>query len=1424
MNNSNTPADFSQSQIHQNQSSGKISSLSQFYRFSLACGTTIALDAVEEAGLSYIPCTHEQPLFKFAHLWNSPTQINLDNFPDAHGWKMEKFQGVQIFTGTPTKRRRDGSVEYLTVLDVEVRLLERYPDLYQQIEQAYQHNIDGAPFVIQTKSGGRQFYCYVPNYHERKREFKDVRDNAMLLEFLSDKCLARIDDRYRIETGSLLNIPTLSKETLQSIYHLIQPYAIEHQVSDHPTQTVERSQLGDLEIDWNEKGVSQYFPAAQCQATDHQDPLRPTVRFRKWDGGIKGVCYNCGESWWEVEPPPIAEPPSDTEQPPSYRYFTPEQKILANQLGISTNNGWKPALQPLHSHIEPPNRRVYVEHEAHPCEKCGQEHAIPYIERFLLSAGHFCLHCGHDEKHASYLKYELERKPDNSILSEFDGYIAFDPLLESESLWTPGGIFHLGAPMGTGKTTLIYQRARESAESGAITIIVVPRISLAKSVHRELRKDTGLGWTVFHEGSERNKPRSERWKIGEYGAIATLGMLPKLLEKLRSQDKKRPIRIFVDEVDFVQSLTLSNIFKGMSKELKAWMRDAKDKIGIVTAGQTALTLALEEIAKELHAPFTGYYLTPRQNTRAAKVFIINSKQVDQPQNRLVQAIIDNIVSILKQGKKCYVLGDERRTAEVITYYFGEMTLVYDKYHRQSPEVEQLHSLKRLPDDKSVFVSTTAVDVGVSIEDENAEMIVFSTTNPLRKGGLSSLIQQCLRNRKKPPLTIYHMKYNNALPLAPTQSIAFQSEHAKQKLNKSEEVPAGLLEQVGIKDAFASLSDSEPESFIQHHLNMAGFDVLTETKDWESVDFEKVKELRKQLRNTEREAVVKRANEILSAHHVLAESEIRSLPWGELQPAPIDQLAHEQTNGLMQIAGWEEEKDAGTPTLNGKPIPDEVWEAVQNANVVDLDIETANKWTQGYLTTHHEEVADAEFEADRNYEVNQRSNHLFIGTLVKTLLSKLPRSPAPQEEIGQALIDAAQTLFAPNRLSALMRDGSVSPDIAKQVRFIDLGKEAQPTEKHFNFVKQFIETYYPCRIAKIGDLYQLAQPKKTELYEAFLLLMGCRVKHKHPDINPEPSQEDLLPPPAADPKADDKKLVIRLRESGASFREIEQEIGVPRQTCCRWISESSRPIQMSHKIPLINNIGNEWDTSASEKSQKTSESRATTVFEADPPKVAKVTSEKVAKVTSTPRHPTIQNQILTMLESGEKRTTDFLCKIEGVNDTAIKNQIKCMVDAGEIVRVRRGVYNLSRPALPSPSQNEQVQSDQILALLDAGEKRTAEIINAVEGHEVSIKKEIKKLVDAGEIVRVRHGVYDLAIRCIGNPVNEIGNEAGNEGEPGHLPLLNQLKVFMEVISIIGAIGELLGTVEGFRKRFYTPPRPVPKWATDLYCALRAKSEP
>ena len=51
-------------------------------------------------------------------------------------------------------------------------------------------------------------------------------------------------------------------------------------------------------------------------------------------------------------------------------------------------------------------------------------------------------------------------------------------------------------------------------------------------------------------------------------------------------------------------------------------------------------------------------------------------------------------------------------------------------------------------------------------------------------------------------------------------------------------------------------------------------------------------------------------------------------------------------------------------------------------------------------------------------------------------------------------------------------------------------------------------------------------------------------------------------------------------------------------------------------------------------------------------------------------------------------------------------------------------------------------EQILALLADGEKKTPEITAAIQGHPKAINTKLTRLVNDGEIVKVRRGVYRL----------------------------------------------------------------------------------
>lgn len=278
-------------------------------RFTLKCGTRLSLSDLERAGVSYVPCGQvdgqDTPLLKYAHLWGNRKQVTLDSYgKNANSWTLSDMTGAQIMTGYPTfKPSADSPSVYLhlTDIDIEKHLLETHPEIVNRIMRVYRESCEGTPCVIQTKSDGRRLSAFSA-YLDNKREFKDAADK-MLLEIFSIKGLSRLDHRYGILEGNILDLPSLPKSALQKIHGIISEVATERKRESKDRQVVETSQIGDLKIDWNDNGKSQYFPASHCQTTSHKNSERETVQFSKVsNGGVQGYCFNCGESWWEIKP------------------------------------------------------------------------------------------------------------------------------------------------------------------------------------------------------------------------------------------------------------------------------------------------------------------------------------------------------------------------------------------------------------------------------------------------------------------------------------------------------------------------------------------------------------------------------------------------------------------------------------------------------------------------------------------------------------------------------------------------------------------------------------------------------------------------------------------------------------------------------------------------------------------------------------------------------------------------------------------------------------------------------------------------------------------------------------------------------------------------------------------------------------------
>ena len=278
--------------------------MSRLEHITLKNGTQISLEALESARISYVPCGvvdgKDQPLLAFAHLWGKRIHVTRETYGKKwNAYTTRDMTGVQLMTGFPTYRHgRTSYFYYYNSIDIEAHMIESYPEMVAEIQQLYESACEGEPCVIGTKSGGLRLDGFT-EYVGKKLSFED--DDGMLLEVLADKCLARIDHRYTMIQGSILQMPVYPKSVLQEIHRLVSEIATK-QISDgKPREIVEKSQIGDLNIDWDADGYSQYFPSKHCQETAHRSN-RDTVRFKRYtDGSVSGICFNCGESWWEVK-------------------------------------------------------------------------------------------------------------------------------------------------------------------------------------------------------------------------------------------------------------------------------------------------------------------------------------------------------------------------------------------------------------------------------------------------------------------------------------------------------------------------------------------------------------------------------------------------------------------------------------------------------------------------------------------------------------------------------------------------------------------------------------------------------------------------------------------------------------------------------------------------------------------------------------------------------------------------------------------------------------------------------------------------------------------------------------------------------------------------------------------------------------------
>lgn len=1168
-------------------------------QITLGCRTIITLDNLETAGISFVPCGQvdgkDQPFLPYAHLTKARNQVTRQSYGKKwSGYGMQHANGVQLMTGYPTYRPApDNQFYYYTSLDIEKRMREEHPTLVNEIVKIYREGITGTPCEIETKSGGIRLDTYSP-YLGKKISFAD--DKGMLFEILAGGSLVRLDERYQMRHGSVLDMPIMESNTpLQEIHAIGSSIATKPTSSQSERKVVSTSELGELGVEWSEVTiekdkksiklhVSQYFPTEHCP--NHHNSNRLEVRFTKYpSGAIDGICWNCGENWWEIPPKHkpasqrIAElvvkaPPIEVRERASFPHFTKEERsVVKDLLSMDPAAGWhgqtpifttryeylhpltnKFALNGQPSEVE--KRRVWST-QFKKCAVCGGVTA-QWIDRYLLTAGEYCDGCHKDYHTGSYLELELDRKLPNSIVSEHQGFLGDDPEFDDFRLWEPGVITHLGAGMSTGKSTEIYKQMIALALQGlGKGIIAVPLTGLTRFLAYLLRKRDGRNaWGVWHEGCLR----SDRF-IGKYGAIVCVPSLPRVLKSAEDAGISDRLYLAIDEVDFGYNLLSLSIEQATA--VKKCLRDALNSTGVVVSGQTESTLALEALADELECEqVQAFYNTAKPAD--GSVVMHKHPNTDLKSNAILCGVIDDIHDALDDGHNVYTFCSTRRGGDIIADAFdSENPVVYNAYTKGNPRADAVLRNQRLTDSR-LFIGTSAAGVGISILDPKARTIIASGINYGSRDA-SMAVQKGVRDRGRRGVSYHYTDYEFSLPVKPSESenVSLYHEALKKEFLRTAHISKAGIRKIAYAQALKSLADVQFEAFVAYHLGVVGNMQVHQASalQYEPDRIDAISTQRAEIRREEREKRIEGAIELLKEPYLLTTSEIRVLSnKGDLSPDA--RLAHETANATAQAVGWDNKIHG---FQDGKPIKE--IPCTEDLNVAialakeNINTDKLTKQRRGYLAHQFPkwtnfkfqmelESADSQLVMDgTGLEITAIHDDRFLSSLIRTLLDRLVGKVFNTASLANTMRSVLASESSTGKTyGSELTAGALGAKVYRDTRFLHIADD----ERLVDWGRSFIEEWYPARIAKNDDTYTLQHSKHIDLrLDSF-----ARWLTHQPGV-PDNAQVDMAiieetEPP--DPDAEDKAKARQMRADGGTFKDIAEVLSRHPSTISKWCED------------------------------------------------------------------------------------------------------------------------------------------------------------------------------------------------------------------------------------------------------------------------------
>ena len=1002
-------------------------------------------------------------------------------------------------------------------------------------------------------------------------------------------------------------------------------------------------------------------------------------------------------------------PEIEVKETPAYQYWTPEQRILCEKIlnrnpdaGWYQNpNGiWTPEITTAFRNLYKLTNLESFKLNGQPreietgrifftkptvCPTCYDTAALS-IDKYRLTAHAYCSKCHTDTKIGSYLKHELNRKVQNAVVSKYKGFLGDNPDFQHWEVFRRGCLTYLGAAMATGKTTeivkAIIQRVITENKRG---IICVPRVSLARAIAHVFRKQHGhTAWGLWHEGSGNSNQF-----IGTHGAIVCLPSLANAVNEAEEQGfGMEDLLIAIDELDF--SYQLLGLAIAQKSRIRHILQQAVKSNGLVVAGQTEFTLALETFAAELGvdtADIHGFYNTAEKAD--GTVEIRHYPDVEGKTDLARAEMVKKIRQILKAGKNAYVFCHQRRDVALLAEIFeAENPVLYTAYHKGDTRADQV-LLNQKVTDTPLFLATSSAGIGINIHDPNAETFILA--GPVYgQRDIAMTTQENVRNRDRTDGTLFLPHLATPLPIAPSETEAVSLyEQGLKILDKGtyKNLPEATIKRFALIKALATLADADPMTFFTHHLeNIAGMKVVETQVEIETIledDVHTIKEIRAKTRQDEQEAVTKRILEIINAPtlQIMTSNDIRAQgAAGKLLPMPIEQLAQERLNHAAQALGWD-----NTETND--------FSFIDKALLLELiltvkDIRELRQQSKGWMAVHYNEAVHQQFEQHMMQnqlaegvtdeqdasEITDIEDHRLRGALLTELLNTLIGNIYTEKTLSDTVKNILNKRYGHHTFLTLIQKGGLGVDRYRATRFLPFIDD----DGVVNWIRDFINKWYPVRIAKQGNNYYLTPQKNAHLKtQVFQTGYGGDTPNDAP--NTPPFMDGFCEPP--DPYAKEKEQARQIVTDGHTPKDAAEKTGLHYKTVLKLTKDirDEEKVTQKEKVQQLRTEGNTY-----EKIGEQLKVNKATVSRWDK---AHVQSSLVAKRNS-------KNQLSTRN-----------CK-DGL-----------------------------------PFATEATLQNQILGILKSGgDFHTHEIVEKVDGHEVSIKKTLKKLADTEQIIKIKHGVY------------------------------------------------------------------------------------